>query len=42
MDFLLSWNFKHLVRLKTKDTVRMVNTQKGYKNLEIITPAELL
>jgi predicted nucleic acid-binding protein len=42
MDYLLSWNFRHLVRLKTKDTVRMVNTLKGFKNIEIITPAELL
>lgn len=42
MDYLLSWNFKHLVRLKTRDIVRMVNTLKGLKNLEIITPAELL
>lgn len=42
IDYLLSWNFRHLVRVKTKNTVRMVNTLKGYKNIEIITPAELL
>jgi predicted nucleic acid-binding protein len=42
MDYLLSWNFKHLVRLKTKDVVRMVNTKMGYRQIEIITPAEIL
>src|SRR5512137_1369061 len=26
VDYLLSWNFKHLVRNKTRDIVRMVNT----------------
>ena len=26
MDFLLSWNFKHVVRKKTRDIVKMVNT----------------
>lgn len=26
MDYLLSWNFKHIVRKRTRDIVRMVNT----------------
>ena len=42
MDFLLSWNFTHLVRRKTRDVVKMVNTLNGLKPIEIITPAELL
>jgi predicted nucleic acid-binding protein len=42
MDYLLSWNFKHLVRTRTRDIVRMVNTIKKFKYIEIITPAELL
>lgn len=42
MDFLLSWNFRHIVRRKTKDIVRMVNTLKELKQIEIITPGELL
>ena len=41
-DFLLSWNFKHIVRRKTRDVVRMVNTMHGFGALEIMTPAELL
>ncbi len=42
MDYLLSWNFRHLVRKRTKDIVRMVNTLRNLKYLEIIAPAELL
>lgn len=42
MEFVLSWNFKHLVRKKTRDIVKMVNTLNNLKNIEIITPAELL
>jgi hypothetical protein len=42
MDYLLSWNFKHLVKIKTRDIVRMVNTLNKYSQIEIITPAELL
>ncbi|WXG39483.1 MAG: hypothetical protein WED07_01390 [Candidatus Freyarchaeum deiterrae] len=42
MDFLLSWNFKHIVRIKTRDIVRMVNTLNNLRQIVIITPAELL
>jgi predicted nucleic acid-binding protein len=42
MDYLVSWNFKHIVKLKTKNIVKMINTLKKYKNIEIITPAEIL
>jgi len=42
MDYLLSWNFRHIVRRKTRDIVRMVNTLKNLKYIEIITPGELL
>ncbi|MHA1143134.1 MAG: type II toxin-antitoxin system VapC family toxin [Candidatus Helarchaeota archaeon] len=40
MDYLLSWNFKHIVKRKTKDIVRMVNTINGFRHIEIMTPAE--
>jgi predicted nucleic acid-binding protein len=40
IDYLLSWNFKHIVRLKTKDIVRMVTTVHGYKPINIIAPTE--
>lgn len=41
-DFLASWNFKHIVRRKTRDIIRMITTLNDLKNIEIITPAELL
>ena len=42
MDYLLSWNFRHIVRKKTKDIVRMISTLNNLRQIEIITPAELL
>jgi len=42
MDYLLSWNFKHLVREKTREVVNRVNTNKGLRKIKIITPAEIL
>ena len=42
MDCLLSWNFKHIVRRRTRDIVRMVNSLNNLKSIEIMTPAELL
>jgi predicted nucleic acid-binding protein len=42
MDYLLSWNFKHLVREKTREVVNMVNTTNNLKKIDIITPAEVL
>jgi len=39
---LLSWNFRHIVRRKTREIVRMVNAQDNRTQIEIMTPAELL
>jgi predicted nucleic acid-binding protein len=42
IDYLLSWNFEHIVKVKTRRIVNMVNASGGYPDLEIITPAELI
>ncbi|MCL0049182.1 type II toxin-antitoxin system VapC family toxin [Dehalococcoidia bacterium] len=42
VDCLLSWNFKHIVRRRTRDIVTMVNTLNNYRQIQIMTPAELL
>ena len=42
LDVVLSWNFRHIVRRKTKDIVNMVNSMHNFKHIEIMTPAELL
>jgi len=42
MGCLLSWNFRHIVRRKTREIVRMVNSLRNLSQIEIMTPAELL
>lgn len=40
VDFLISWNFKHLVNVKTKRMVNLINVKNGYKEIEVIAPPE--
>lgn len=42
IDYLLSWNFQHLVRVTTRKIVSVVNASLGYPELGILTPAELV
>ena len=42
IDYLLSWNFKHIVKVKTRRIVNMVNLSFGCPDLKIATPAELI
>ena len=42
IDYLLSWNFRHIVKEKTRKIINMVNLSQNYPKLKIITPAELL
>jgi predicted nucleic acid-binding protein len=38
-DVIVSWNFKHMVRLKTIQGVRVINAENGYfKILDIVQP----
>jgi len=41
LDYLLSWNFKHLVKVKTRKLVSLVNIKNDYNEIEIIVPPEL-
>lgn len=41
MDYIVSWNFKHIVKPKTKKAVRSFAIKEGYKDIEIITPQEV-
>ena len=41
IKFLVSWNFKHFVNVKTRQTVNLVNHKEGYGVIEIIAPPEL-
>jgi len=41
-DVLVSWNFRHLVRFKTSDMVKIVNTINRYREIIIASPAMLI
>lgn len=41
INFLVSWNFKHFVNVKTRQKVNLVNQKRGYRVIEIIAPPEL-
>ena len=42
IDYLSSWNFEHIVKVKTRRIVSMVNASLDYPDLQIVTPAELI
>lgn len=41
LDAVISWNFKHIVKLKTKIEVVGINLFMGYKEIEIYSPWEV-
>jgi predicted nucleic acid-binding protein len=41
LDVLISWNYEHIVKLKTKREVNVINVLLGYHPLEIIEPSML-
>ena len=41
-DFIISWNFKHLVNVKTINSVKVVNTINNYREIGIISPKMLI
>jgi len=41
-DMIVSWNFKHLVNVKTISGVKSVNARAGYKEMPIYTPTMLI
>ena len=42
VDVLVSWNFKHIVNIKTKKEVTGINLLMGYKELDIYSPLEVI
>ncbi len=42
MDFLLTWNYKHLANGNKKQHIRIINNRLGLYVPEILTPLELL
>lgn len=41
ISYLVSWNFEHLVKVRTRKLVNSVNTLKGFSAIEIVSPQEL-
>jgi len=41
VNYLVSWNFNHLVKAKTRQLLNLVNAIEGHKAIEIICPLEI-
>jgi len=41
IGILASWNYRHLVKLKTKREVNSINLINGYNTIEIVDPSML-
>ncbi len=41
VDALVSWNFRHLVNVRTRRSVHSVNLRLGYPLIEIVSPEEV-
>jgi hypothetical protein len=42
LDFIVSLNFKHIVKHKTIIETEIINAREGYKRVFIHTPAEVI
>lgn len=41
LNVIVSWNFEHMVKMKTRHGVNVINTILGYKPIEILSPEEV-
>jgi len=42
LDFIVSLNFRHIVKRKTIEEAEMINFREGYKKIGIYSPAEVI
>jgi predicted nucleic acid-binding protein len=42
LDYILSFNFQHINKMKTKHMTELINLKEGYKGITICTPMEVL
>ena len=42
LDVIASWNFEHMVKLKTRREVPAINALMQYKSIEICSPLEMI
>ncbi len=41
ISYWVSWNFEHLVKVRTRRLVKLVNMLEGFREVEIVSPPEL-
>lgn len=41
-DYIVSWNFKHMVNVKTINGVRAITNLAGYRSIDIISPTMMI
>ena len=41
-NLLVSWNFRHLVNIRTINGVRAISNLEGYRNVDIVSPTLLI
>lgn len=42
VDFIVSWNYRHMVNITVRRLINSTNLRKGYKPVEIISPEEVV
>ena len=42
LDYIVSWNFKHMVNVKTVNGVRAISILNGYKTIDLVSPTFFL
>ncbi len=42
MDLIISYNFRHIVKLKTVTLTEVVNLREGYRKIGIFSPTEVI
>ncbi|MEW6070098.1 MAG: hypothetical protein AB1485_05725 [Candidatus Thermoplasmatota archaeon] len=42
LDVIVSWNLRHMVKLKTVNGVNSISRKLGYKQIDIRTPGEVV
>jgi predicted nucleic acid-binding protein len=42
LEVVVSWNLRHMVKLKTRRGVKAINLMEGYEEIEICTPLKVI
>lgn len=42
LNYIISWNFKHMVNVKTVNGIRAITNLRGYNDIDLVTPTFFL